>query len=285
MKPIYEKIPQPLEKSFTARIIEREQRPLLNQAWHFHPEIEICYTAKSWGKRFVGNSISDYKEEDLVIFGANLPHGFTTDHYCWQIVLQFKHDFMGNSFISSPELAHVRKMLEHSRRGLVIHGKTKKKAIPIIKKISKANGFKQIMHLFELLDYLASSKEHSELCSEEYALTLNEFNLKRVKIVYDYIIENYKKEVKVKEVAELLSLTEAAFYKFIKKHTKKTFTQIINEFRINHACKLLISTDKTVAEVGYESGYNNISYFNRKFKSVMNTSPKAFKIAYSDTKG
>ena len=282
MKPIYEKVPQKLQKSFTARYIKRDSRPLLSQAWHFHPEIEICYTATSVGKRFVGNHISDYRENDLVVFGANLPHGFTTDTKCKQVVIQFDEKFMGSGFFSHPELEAVRKLIERSKQGVIFEGRTKEKSIKVIKKLMKSSGFKQMIYLFELLDILAESKKYELICTEEYALTLSEMNLKRVKVIYDYIILNFRKDVCVKEVAKLINLTETTFYKFIKKHTRKTFIQIVNEFRINYASKLLMTTDKTVAQVCFESGYNNVSYFNRKFKAIMHQSPNKFKHAYAD---
>ena len=78
MKPEYEKIQEKPGRSFTAKIVERESRPLLSQAWHFHPEIEICYTRKSNGRRFAGNQISDYQENDLVMFGSKGGSGHLT---------------------------------------------------------------------------------------------------------------------------------------------------------------------------------------------------------------
>ena len=99
-------------------------------------------------------------------------------------------------------------------------------------------------------------------------------------MVYDHIMENFKEEVSIKEVADKLNISEAAFYKFIKKQTKKTYTQIINEFRINHASKLLMTSEKPISQVCFESGYNNISYFNRKFKEIMGQTPHRFKNNY-----
>ena len=66
MKPAYEKIQnRPLHSCIT-KMVERPKRPTLKEAWHFHPEIEICVTLKSEGKRFVGNDISDYQIDDVV---------------------------------------------------------------------------------------------------------------------------------------------------------------------------------------------------------------------------
>ena len=140
----------------------------------------------------------------------------------------------------------------------------------------------QLLCLLELLQLLAETRHVKGICSEEYALDFNENQLGRIKIVYEHIMENFAKDVSIKEIADKLNISEAAFYKFIKKHTKKTYTQIINEFRINYASKLLMTSDKTISEICFESGYNNVSYFNRKFKEIMQQTPHAFKSRYMD---
>ncbi len=280
MKPEYEKIVDLPERSFTVKLVDRKSRPLLSQAWHFHPEIEICYTIESSGRRFVGNQISDYEKSDLVMFGPNLPHGFTTDMQCNQVVIQMTQDFLGSVFINKPELRSIKMLFARSKRGLEFSKETKKKAQKKITKLVTSEGMYRLLYLLELLQLLADAKDVNYICSKEYALDFNESQLGRIKIVFDHIIENYKKEVSIKEIADKLNISEVAFYKFIKKQTKKTYTQIINEFRINFACKLLMNSDKTIAQVCFESGYNNVSYFNRKFKEIMKQTPHDFRNSY-----
>ncbi len=280
MKPEYEKIIDRPEQSFTAKVVNRQSRPLLSQAWHFHPELEICFTLQSRGRRFVGNQISEYEESDLVMFGSNLPHGFTTDQYCSQVVIQMTHDFLGQAFLDRPELRAIKILFARSKRGLDFQVGTKQKAQGIIDQLLGQKGMPQLLSLLELLQLLAEAAEVKNICSEEYALDLNEAQLGRIKIVYDHIMDNFAKEVSIKEVADKLNISEAGFYKFIRKQTKKTYTQIINEFRINYASKLLITTDKTISQICFDSGYNNISYFNRKFKEIMGQTPHGFKSHY-----
>lgn len=284
MKPEYEIIREPTERSFTAKVVSRESRPLLSQAWHYHPEIEICFTEESAGKRFVGNQISDYQTGDLVLFGSNLPHGFTTDMKCKQVVIQLNADFLGKDFLEKPELRKVKALFALARQGVLFGELTKTKSKKAIKKILNSEGFAQMIHLFDLLHILASAEDMQTICSKSYSLDMDTSSLNRLKIVYDFIIVNFQKEVRIKQVAELINLTEAAFFKFIKKHTKKTFTEIVNEFRINHASKLLISTDWSIAEICFECGYNNVSYFNRKFKAALNKTPSEFRELYESSK-
>ncbi|MFK7903983.1 MAG: AraC family transcriptional regulator [Chitinophagales bacterium] len=280
MKPEYEKILAPLKRSFMVKVISRPSRPLLSQAWHYHPELEICFTEKSIGKRFVGNQISDYSEGDLVMFGANLPHGFTTEQPCLQVVIQMTYDFLGAIFMDKPEMRGLKSLFDRSARGLDFGVNTKAEAYSKIKQLKNAEGFEQLIYLLELLYLLAKDEEVKPICSEEYALAMDANHLDRLKVVYDYILINLKNDLSVKQAAAEINLTEAAFFKFIRKHTKKTFTQIVNEIRINHASKLLISTEKPITEICYECGYNNISYFNRKFKAVLGKTPRDFKNDY-----
>ncbi|TXF90302.1 AraC family transcriptional regulator [Neolewinella aurantiaca] len=280
MKPEFEKIVEPAEHSFTAKVVTRASRPLLSQAWHYHPELEICLTVKGRGRRFVGNHISEYEEGELVMFGPNLPHGFTTDVYGSQIVVQMTSDFLGEVFFERPETHVIRNLLNASRQGLEFSGTTKKKSRQIMQKMLHETGLPRLLLFLELLHVLATSTEVSPICSKEYAHGFDVKEMGRIKVVYDHIMENFTQPVSIKEVADKLSITEAAFYKFIRKHTRKTYTQIINEFRINYAAKLLMSTEKSISEVCFDSGYNNISYFNRKFKQLMGKTPAVFRSLY-----
>ncbi|MEM6630601.1 MAG: AraC family transcriptional regulator [Bacteroidota bacterium] len=280
MKPEYEKIVEPSQRSFTAKVVSRLSRPLLRKAWHYHPEIEICFSIRSHGKRFVGNQISDYAQGDLVMFGPNLPHGFTTQVACEQVVIQMTEDFWGKNFLEKPELRNVRNLLQNSKRGLFFGDITQQEARLIIRKLMNSEGFLQMIYLFELVHCLAEAQDIQPICSEEYSLSLDATHLDRLKLVYDYILSNYNSDMRIKEVADQINLTEAAFFKFIKKHTQKTFTEIVNEIRINEASKLLMMTDMSITAVCYECGYNNISYFNRKFKAIMGKPPREFREEY-----
>ena len=284
MKPAYEVVPVSFGHSFVIKQIDRPNRPRLSQAWHYHPEIEICYTFESNGKRFVGNQISDYESEDLVMFGSNLPHGFTTDERCRQVVIQITDDFLGKGFINIPELRDLKAFFEYSKHGLEFDKETIRNVKPLIKDIIQSEGLSQLISLLRLLKYLSETADAKVICPNLPSDELSISNLERIRIVYDYIMENFNTDIKVSTVADMINLSEAGFYKFFKKHANKNFTRVINEFRINHAGNLLQDSSKTIAQVAFESGYNNISHFNRTFKKIMGKKPKEFRDAYNDRK-
>lgn len=280
MKPRLEFISDLANKSFNAKYINRENRTSLVDAWHFHPEIEICYTEQSRGKRFVGNHIADYLEQDLVMFGSNLPHGFTTDMSTSQVVIQMKPDFLGRDFKENPELRKLNKLIALSKNGLEFGKATKKKVVSTIKKLPEKEGMPQLIVLLQLLHILSEAKDIIEISQAGKRLDNEYMQLGRINIVYDYIKEHFKEEVDVKKAADFINLSEAAFYKLVKRRTKRTYTEIVNEFRVNYACTILIRSNKSIAQIGFDSGYNNPSYFIRKFKEVMGVTPLSFRKNY-----
>lgn len=254
MKPEYEQILNTAAHSFITKKVIRASRPLLTQAWHYHPEIELCFTATSQGKRFMGNNISNYAEGDLVLIGSNLPHGFTTSKKTEQYVFQFKMDFLGETFFNTKELRQILSMLKQANRGIQFFGNTQERASFLIEEVLTNRGFNKLIKLLELLHYLSLSKERKIICPETYSININIKQLGRVKSVLKYIENNFQKNINISTASKHINLTEAAFYKFIKKHTNKKFTAILNEYRIDHATKLLTNSDFTVAEICYKSG-------------------------------
>ena len=90
-------------------------------------------------------------------------------------------------------------------------------------------------------------------------------------------MQHFKNEIRIDEVANLANMSVPAFCRYFKKRSNKTFSDFIAEIRIGHACKLLGSEQLSIAEVCYESGFNTLSNFNKKFKEIMNITPTEFK--------
>lgn len=275
MKPEYEYIQGSSEKSFYVKYVNRPSRPLISNAWHYHEEIEICYTPLSTGKRFVGNDVSEYQEGDIVLLGSNLPHGFTTHQECKQLVIQFMPDFLGTQLHSIPELTDIAKLFHKAKLGLFFpdkKGKIKKR----LQRVYQKNNLASLLNLIDALRLMFSSEDQQIICQKDYLDAINDRQLARMKIVYDHVGRNFMNPIPIKEVAQLINLTESAFYKFIKKKTGKSFVHIVNEFRIAHSTNLLINPEISISSACYSSGFNNLSYFTRTFKKFMHETPKQF---------
>ena len=260
--------------------------PRLNEIfyWHFHPEYEIVYVETPVGFRHIGDHISKYMESDLALIGPNIPHlnfDYGVKTIVETVVVQMREDFLGKDFLSLPEMKAIKHLFDKARNGLAFYGETKKLAGEKIKKLTALPHFQQLLLLLEIFQLLAESKEIEFLNAKSIASASLLKEQQRIHRVYHFIETNYQKEINVNEVAAVCNLTTAAFCRYFKKSTHYTFTDFLNHFRINQSKKILMQ-NKTVTEACYESGFENISYFNKTFKKFTGENPSAFRKKHVD---
>jgi AraC-like DNA-binding protein/quercetin dioxygenase-like cupin family protein len=279
MKALLEKIDPIFGSSFTIREFT-DLDPVYKPFWHFHPEYEIVYISKGKGKRHIGNHISYYEDGDLIFLGPNLPHlGFTEGHFKDQVevVLQMKEDFLGKGFLQAPEMRDIQHLFERSRKGLIFKGKTREQTGQRLREMVRMDPFERVLALLQVLQFLASTDECDSLNADGFALEVQAQHLDRMQEVYHYVEANFQQEVSLEEAAKRTNMTVPAFCRYFKRITGKTFTHLVNEVRIAHACRLLNDEHLSIAAVSFDSGFNNLSHFNKQFKLVVGTSPRAFR--------
>ena len=255
--------------------------PKLNEIfyWHFHPEYEIVYVETPVGFRHIGDHISKYKDSDLALIGPNIPHlnfDYGVKTTVETVVVQMKEDFLGKDFFSLPEMTAIKELFEKAKSGLAFYGRTKKLAGEKLKHLTSCSHFNQLLTLLEIFQLLAQSNETEVLKVQPIASASLLKEQQRIHKVYHFIETNYQSEIDVNEVAQLCHLTTAAFCRYFKKSTHYTFTDFLNHFRINQSKKILMQ-DRSVTEACYESGFENISYFNKTFKKFTGENPSVFR--------
>jgi AraC-like DNA-binding protein len=247
--------------------------------WHFHPEYEIVYIEATSGTRHIGDHISIFKESDLVLIGPNIPHlnfDYGIQTACEQVVVQMREDFLGKDGLAIPELNAVQFLFQKARRGIAFHGITKQKAGEQLKQLAGLNNFDQLLLLLQIFQQLALSKEYTVLNTEPLTNIRLQKEKERLKVIYKYLEENFQQRVNVHEVAALTHLSTPAFCRYFKKNTGITFTDFVNQFRISQSKKILLQ-NKSVTDACYESGFENLSYFNKTFKKLTGENPSIFR--------
>lgn len=270
---------QPMD-SFLVRMVEREERLDFKSVYHYHPEYELIWTIKSHGRRFIGNSIAEYEPDELIFLGKNIPHCWITPNPSEQMVVQMKEDFLGVDFLNTPECFALKNMLQESYRGLQFFGETKRKTQQKMKLLVEKKSFERLLLLLDILNDLAQSIEFKYLSTDNFNIASNRKEINRIQTVYNYIHQNFHKEVSLDEAISLVNLSKSAFCKFIKRKTKKTFSQIVNQVRLQKAMNLLLETDKSIMQICFEVGYNDPSYFFKQFQKETGFSPKGFRLNY-----
>lgn len=280
MRPVLMRHIETTTKSFKAW---RNANPYMHNPWHYHPELEITAIVKGKGVLFVGDRIMNYGENDLFLLGSNLPHEWRsdfkhpTDYYSESIAVHFKSAFPGIDFHQLSEASAIKKLFIESLRGIKIGdpsviARVKENLLLLI----ETEGIERISLLFNILQSVAHSPKSELLASPGFIQSFAAGENHKINKAYKYMIANFKNHITLDEMAQQLNMTTSSFSRFFRKRTNKSFIQYLNEIRIGYSCKLLIENDFNIAEVAYESGYENISHFNKQFKKIINLTPKEF---------
>jgi AraC-like DNA-binding protein/quercetin dioxygenase-like cupin family protein len=246
---------------------------------HYHPEYEINYVEKAKGTRVVGETVCSYEDTDLVITGPNIYHSWQSETGGAELVItiQFQKDLLPVSFHNKKLLSPIREMLDRSNRGIEFSKETIDRVAPKIKNLINENGFESFLDFLSILHEMAISDNQKVLCSQTFSPEIDMFKSRRIRMATAYINKNFQNKIKISDVADMIGMTNSSFCHFFKKRTRKSFVDYLNEVRIGHASVQLIETTKTISEVCYNCGFNNVSNFNRIFRTKKGLTPSEFR--------
>ena len=247
--------------------------------YHYHPEYEIVCVLAGSGTRHVGNQFSNYEDGDLVLIGPNLPHagfGLNAHGLHEEIVIQIKENVLKDSVISRPEMAVISTLLEKSKYGVSFSGNTKEQITKNLKKFLKLSAFDKMIELFKILHSMAVSEEYELLNPTSALSNLTRKNNGRLQEILAYVEKHYHEEIDIKKAASIANLSVPSFCNYFKKLMNFTYTDFINQYRIQRACTML-HQEKTINEISFACGFNNVTYFNKVFKTIMKRTPSEYK--------
>ncbi|MDR0843661.1 MAG: cupin domain-containing protein [Tannerella sp.] len=215
MIPVFEKIVLQEGESFFIGIF---QDNLEKSNWHYHNTYEISFITEGTGKRIVGDSIEDFQPGDLVFIGKNLPHVWIADkehanissnRTLESVFLQFSSDILYPQLLALPEFKYVDKALTLSERGLQITGDTLNDISRIMLQMPYMKGFERMIHFYAILDIIGKSTHLIHLAGREYMKTRFTPANKRVAQIHEYLMNSYKNEIDLNQLAEITNMTES----------------------------------------------------------------------------
>lgn len=248
--------------------------------WHFHPELELVYVNNGKGKRHIGNHISYFNNSQLVLIGSNLPHVGYLDRLTTngsETLIQFLPNFLGKEFFKIPEMSAINTLFERAKKGIRFNIDIKRRIGPKIEALVELKGVNRITSFIEILNDLATTDDYTLLNADGFAFETNHQDSNKIEIVYKHINENFKEHISLDNVSDLVSMTVPAFCRYFKKSTGKTFTKIVNEYRVVHATKLLAESTMSITDISFECGFNNFSHFNKLFKEFTGKSASVYR--------
>ncbi len=282
MKVLPFKIPKPENATL---IVQEDKGEMFYSKLHQHKEIQISLIKQGEGTCIIGDYVGAFKKGDIFVIGENLPHVFTSDRTnkgVHMISLFLVKSSYGEHFFSLPEFRDVENVFKFSELGFQLDApKTivaeQMERLPHISKLKRFIVFIEILHsLSQGKITTLSSATHTKIYGEEEG--------KRMRDIFEFTLDHFDKRITLKQVAEIASMTPNAFCRYFKQRTNKTYVNFLLDIRIGNACKLLSKKNEySIAEIAYRSGFNNLTNFNRKFKSVKGVTPSGFR-ARADNK-
>ncbi|UJF29590.1 AraC family transcriptional regulator [Kaistella sp. 97-N-M2] len=255
---------------------------------HFHPEYELNFIQNGKGvKRIVGDHIEEIEEIELVLVGPNLYHAWET-HLCTEkkiheITIQFDDKLFDENLLSRRIMRPIKEMFNRSSHGILFSKKTSQEVAKRICNLSRLDGMDYFLEILSILHDLATSRNQRILSS--FTVDYEKFEVDdRMKIVYDYIQNNFSEKISLEEVSKVALMSPVSFNRFIKKRTNKTFVNYVNDVRIGYSARYLVEKDLSISEVAFRCGFNNIANFNRIFKSIKGVTPSKYREEFNGLK-
>ncbi len=276
---VFEKIEVPSKHSFIVREIQLAERaPKI----HSHKNYELNFIVSGAGRRIVGNNITRFEHDDLVLLGPDLPH-------CWEVLeteddtppscitIHFYENIIHSDFFNIPEMEVVVELLKNASYGIYFSGKEIPEIRKRLRRLLSLEGLESYIELLNIFNLLLRMDQKETLSdtlvySRDFARDLEQINK-----VYEYVFMNIGKGIKLQEAAEIVNMATGSFCRYFKKKTNLTFMEYVKKVRISLAAKMLIETDKSISQICYESGYNNLANFNHYFKTLMKKTPSEYR--------
>ena len=276
----------PLKNDDCFLVFDRN-RNVFNYPIHFHPEFELNYIRGArGGRRVVGDHMGVIDDRELVLVGPKIFHGWENfensgETEFHEVTIQFQKDIFDPVLLDRNIMRPIKNLFHNSSRGILFSQESILKVEKAILEMSTTQGFKSFLKLQSLLYELALSKGQTFLTQMEIEKTRDTGVEDRIEWIYSFLRANYQRKIKIDEVAERSNMSVITLSRLVKKSTGKSFMEFLIEVRLGSATRQLIETDKSISQICYDCGFNNISNFNRLFKKYRNCTPTSFRANFS----
>jgi len=258
---------------------------------HNHEVYELNFVEHAPGvRRIVGDSSEVIGDYDLVLITSpDLEHVWE-QHECVseeirEITVQFDFPFGDDTLFGRTPFLSMTRMMKEARKGLCFPIEAIMKVYGMLDTLSsEKEGFYAVTHFLTILYELSKCDGARTLASSSFAKIAVEDDSRRILKVKNYISKNYRDELRLSQLADVAGMSPSAFSRFFKLHTGRNLTDYIIDIRLGSASRMLVDTSRSISEISFGCGFNNLSNFNRIFKKKKGCSPSEFRENYRKTR-
>jgi AraC-like DNA-binding protein len=254
---------------------------------HQHPQLQLTVILEGRGQFLSGDYVGRFQAEDVFFLGENAPHVFRSDPEYFEEssdlsvagnTIFFDFEAMGKAIGELEELQPLKRFREFSGLCFQLTGISKAKIWERVDRFASSGGLERFQLAIELLSLIEKAEgDLIPLNRTIFQGGLSEKDGSKMDLVMQFLLENRFQKISLDQISAVANLSKEAFCRFFKLRTRKTFTQYLLQLRINEAQKLLQESDLSIGEIAFRVGFENLSYFNRVFKSIAGISPREFR--------
>ena len=277
----------PLSEKDCFYVVDRHKKQF-DYPVHQHNEFEINFIENAeGGLRIVGDSVETIGPYDLAMIGGDsLEHaweqGTCVSGDIHEITIQFSRNLFSEAQLAKNQFEAIRKMFEAAENGIVFPMSTILRIYHDLEElVVEKDSFTQYLKFVNLLNALATSGPYRVLASSSFVHAgFSGEESRRIQKVKKYISEHSGEPIRQTDLADLVGMSRSAFSSFFKLRTGRTLSDYLIDIRLGNAARMLVDTNKSISEICYECGFNNLSNFNRIFKSRRGSTPREFRSIY-----
>jgi AraC-like DNA-binding protein len=258
--------------------------PAFQFPWHFHPELELTHIVRGSGRRYVGDSVEPFDDDDLCLVGSNTPHCWLTEQGnqsgVHARVIQFLPDSIAQGLSQTVTFRPLARLFERARRGLLIVGRAHARTTTVMRELftERTRSLDRFVGLLGILSELSESDECRQLALLDAPAPLDAEAARTAGRLVAYIHDHATdSELSFTRVARAAGMSRASLGRAFPRLFGRTYAKYLAEVRVVKACTLLSETDKSVAEIAVETGFGSVSNFNRRFQALKHTSPLRYR--------
>ncbi|MBR3473339.1 MAG: helix-turn-helix domain-containing protein [Prevotella sp.] len=258
---------------------------------HNHEVYELNFVEHAAGvRRIVGDSSEVIGEYDLVLITSpDLEHVWE-QNTCQsddirEITVQFDLNLGEDSLLGRTPFLPLRKMMDEARKGLCFPLSAIMRVYKELDTLSQVkDGFYAVMQFLTILYELSRCDGARPLATSSYAKIAVQDDSRRILKVKNFISKNYTDELRLPQLAQIAGMSPSAFSRFFKLHTGRNLSDYIIDIRLGYAARMLVDTSRSISEISFQCGFNNLSNFNRIFKRKKGCAPSEFRENYHKTR-
>lgn len=246
--------------------------------WHSHPQWELSFVICGHGTRTIGNRTETISEGEVILVPPDIPHVWQfshseTDSRISNISVFFEGTVIDGLRAVFPEASHIADRLGSLTDALAYDGETRAMICRLLYSMRGLTPEARLPKMISLL-FLIADTDACSTVGNNSRLSRCERRMETIRV---FCACNYARNIQLADIASHVGMNKSSFCTFMRKHAGQTFSQYMNSLRLKHAAERIRHTDDNIATIAYDTGFANVTYFNRLFKSAYGCTPQAMR--------